>query len=239
MSPATTGRTGTPTATSRGSTSRIRSATGSSRSSPTTRSCNRRQPAAPRAAVFTNLNNTPTMTAYYNDLKLLFQKAGAFPSQPRRRARRARPLGLHAAAHQRHRRRGQPVHGGCGQRLAGTRWPAQQFFRIRPGDRQAARHLRAERRARLSRQRLGHGHRHRAVQPARCDHRRARRTRGDVLQVAERELRHRRSPSSAIATRRSISTSTATTALTGSTPATSAGWRASSRASRPAPASAS
>jgi hypothetical protein len=30
---------------------------------------------------FTNLNNTATMTAYYNDLKLFFQKAGAFPSQ--------------------------------------------------------------------------------------------------------------------------------------------------------------
>ena len=30
---------------------------------------------------FTNLNTTSTMTAYYNDLKLFFQKAGAFPSQ--------------------------------------------------------------------------------------------------------------------------------------------------------------
>jgi hypothetical protein len=32
-------------------------------------------------AVFANLNNTATMTAYYNDVKLFFQKAGAFPSQ--------------------------------------------------------------------------------------------------------------------------------------------------------------
>jgi hypothetical protein len=32
-------------------------------------------------AVFTNLNNTATMTAYYNDLKLFFQRAAAFPSQ--------------------------------------------------------------------------------------------------------------------------------------------------------------
>ena len=32
------------------------------------------------AAVFTNLSNTATMTAYYNDLKLFFQKAGAFPT---------------------------------------------------------------------------------------------------------------------------------------------------------------
>jgi hypothetical protein len=32
-------------------------------------------------AVFTNLNNTATMTAYYNDLKLFFQKAATFPSQ--------------------------------------------------------------------------------------------------------------------------------------------------------------
>jgi hypothetical protein len=29
--------------------------------------------------VFNNLNNTSTMTAYYNDLKLFFQKAGGFP----------------------------------------------------------------------------------------------------------------------------------------------------------------
>src|SRR5262249_5851659 len=28
-----------------------------------------------------NLQNTSTMTAYYNDVKLFFQKAGAFPSQ--------------------------------------------------------------------------------------------------------------------------------------------------------------
>ena len=32
-------------------------------------------------AVFNNLNNTATMTAYFNDLKLFFQKAGAFPAQ--------------------------------------------------------------------------------------------------------------------------------------------------------------
>jgi hypothetical protein len=32
-------------------------------------------------ANFTNLNNTATMTSYYNDVKLFFQKAGAFPSQ--------------------------------------------------------------------------------------------------------------------------------------------------------------
>jgi hypothetical protein len=32
-------------------------------------------------ADFTNLNNTATMTAYFNDLTLFFQKAGAFPSQ--------------------------------------------------------------------------------------------------------------------------------------------------------------
>jgi hypothetical protein len=33
------------------------------------------------AAVYTNLNTTGTMTAYYNDLKLFFQRAGAFPTQ--------------------------------------------------------------------------------------------------------------------------------------------------------------
>jgi hypothetical protein len=32
-------------------------------------------------AVSNNLNNTATMTAYYNDLKLFFQKAGAFPGK--------------------------------------------------------------------------------------------------------------------------------------------------------------
>jgi len=32
-------------------------------------------------AVNNNLNNTATMTAYYNDLKLFFQKAGAFPGK--------------------------------------------------------------------------------------------------------------------------------------------------------------
>ena len=30
-------------------------------------------------AVYNNLNNVATMTAYYSDLKLFFQKAGAFP----------------------------------------------------------------------------------------------------------------------------------------------------------------
>jgi len=33
-------------------------------------------------ADYTNLNNTATMTALYNDLKLFFQKAGAFPGTP-------------------------------------------------------------------------------------------------------------------------------------------------------------
>ena len=33
------------------------------------------------SAVFTNLNTTATMTSYYNDMKLFFQKAGAFPQQ--------------------------------------------------------------------------------------------------------------------------------------------------------------
>ena len=32
-------------------------------------------------AVYTNLNHTATMTAYYNDLKLFFQKSAAFPSR--------------------------------------------------------------------------------------------------------------------------------------------------------------
>ena len=35
---------------------------------------------APKARqIYTNLNNAATMTAYYNDLKLFFQRAGAFP----------------------------------------------------------------------------------------------------------------------------------------------------------------
>ena len=47
-------------------------------------------------AVYNNLNNVATMTAYYNDLKLFFQKAGAFPGQARRAARRAGFVGLHS-----------------------------------------------------------------------------------------------------------------------------------------------
>ena len=55
---------------------------GSSRSSPTTCCFSpRRAAAARRTPLFTNLNNTATMTAYFNDLKLFFQKAGAFPTQ--------------------------------------------------------------------------------------------------------------------------------------------------------------
>src|SRR5690606_17297898 len=33
-----------------------------------------------QAAVLTNLNNTATMQAYWADLRLFFQRAGAFPS---------------------------------------------------------------------------------------------------------------------------------------------------------------
>ena len=112
---------------------------------------------------FTNLNNTATMTAYYNDLKLFFQKAGAFPEQRVVAARRAGPLGLHAAA----RHGSDDAASASAPRsrqtgLAGAGGPAEQRVGLRPGDRQAARHLRAERRARLSHQRLGHRHRHRA-----------------------------------------------------------------------------
>ena len=45
------------------------------------------------------------MTAYYNDLKLFFQKAGAFPGNDGRAARRAGHLGLHGAARDERQRR--------------------------------------------------------------------------------------------------------------------------------------
>ena len=40
-----------------------------------------RRAAASEGRVYNNLNNTGTMTAYYNDLKLFFQRAGAFPDR--------------------------------------------------------------------------------------------------------------------------------------------------------------
>ena len=57
------------------------------------------------AGLFTNLQNTATMQAYYADLRLFFQRAGAFPGQARGAPRRARPLGVHAPAARRGRRR--------------------------------------------------------------------------------------------------------------------------------------
>ena len=105
-------------------------------------------------AVFTNLNNTATMTAYYNDLKLFFQKAGAFPG---------RQVVLHVEP---------DLWGYMEQRSTGdnattvsakvseTGIPQlaglpEQRVRLCARRRQAPRHLRAERDPRLPHQRLG------------------------------------------------------------------------------------
>ena len=56
------------------------------------------------AGNYDNMQNTQTMTAYYNDLKLFFQKAGALPIEQGRAARRAGPLGVPGAEVVRERR---------------------------------------------------------------------------------------------------------------------------------------
>ena len=177
-------------------------------------------------AVFTNLNTTSTMTAYYNDVKLFFQKAGAFPSQKvvlhvepdfwgymQQRASADNAAGVPAKVSE----TGLPE-------LAGL--PAH-CRRIRARDRQAAGHLRSKRGARLSHQRLGHRQRHRAVESAR--RRRSTRSRRARRLSTNRSppVSTLRSPSSAIATPASISTCTATAAHTGGTPKTSAATPAS------------
>ena len=131
------------------------------------------------------------MTAYYNDLKLFFQKAGAFPAQTRRAARRARFLGLHAAARRRattprpcRRRCRRP--GSPSWRACRATSPASRAAIVKLRDT-----LRAERDARLSHQRLGHERRHRAVESARRHRGRARRRAPPPSTLARRQLRHR------------------------------------------------
>ena len=141
-------------------------------------------------AVFTNLNNTATMTAYFNDLKLFFQKAGAFPVSEGGAARRAGSLGLHGAAVDERRRPDRAREGG-GNRDAGAGGPAEQRVRLCPRRAQAPRRVRTERRRRLPHQRLGNQRRHRAVEPLRRDGRRARRACRRLLRLARRQLRHR------------------------------------------------
>ena len=105
------------------------------------------------------------MTAYYNDLKLFFQKAGAFPGK--KVVLHVEP-DLWGYMQQRgERRRQDRPREGVGDRSARAGRPAEQRLRIRPRRGQAARHLCAQRRPRLSHQRLGHQHRHRPVESAR------------------------------------------------------------------------
>ena len=86
------------------------------------------------AAVFTNLNNTATMTAYFNDLKLFFQKAGAFPGTESGPARGAGPLGLHGAAlHERRcQDRDRESGGNRNSRVGRTAWQRVRLCARRP-----------------------------------------------------------------------------------------------------------
>ena len=141
-------------------------------------------------ADFANLNNTATMTAYFNDLKLFFQKAGAFPAQK---------VVLHVEPDLWGYMEQRPTNDDArtvpakvsetGTRRTGG--PAEQRVGLRARRRQAPRRVRAQRDPRLSHQRVGHQHRHRAVEPVRCHGRRARRAGRRVLQLARRQLRCR------------------------------------------------
>ena len=104
---------------------------------------------------FNNLNNTATMAAYYADFKLLMQKCGAL-RQAVHRPRGAGHVGLPAERLcRRQRRRGQRARGRRLQRLRGGGRAAKHGGRLRALPGEAARHLRAQRLARPSRQRLG------------------------------------------------------------------------------------
>ena len=141
--------------------------------------------------VATNLNNTATMPAYYNDLKLFFQRAGAFPT---------RPVVLHVEP---------DLWGFIQQRAtgdnaatvpakvgvdgpAGAGRAAGQRRGLRPGDRAPARPVRAERHPRLPRQHLGHGQRHRLLATRRTPRSTRLATRAaNFYQLARRRLRRR------------------------------------------------
>ena len=146
----------------------------------------------------TNLNNTATMTAYYNDLKLFFQKAGAFTGQRvvlhvepdfwgymEQRALSDNAATVPAKVSE----TGIAELQGLPSNVAG----------LRARGRQAARHLRAERHARLSHQRVGHRRRHRHLESARRHRRRARRRAPPPSTSRSARTSISRSPSSAIA----------------------------------------
>ncbi len=106
--------------------------------------------------MYNNLQNAATMTAYWNDLKLFFQRARRVPNEHRRAPRRTGLLGLHGAA----------LHGDNAATV-----PAQVastgvadvagYANNVAGFAQAVKHLRdmlrAERAAGVPRERLGHG----------------------------------------------------------------------------------
>ena len=115
-------------------------------------------PWARASGIFANLQNTSTMSAYWNDLKLFFQKAGAFPNnlvvlqvEPDMWGYVQQPASGDNAT---------SVSASVGSSgLTRALWPAQQHERLREGGREAARPLRPEREARLPPELLGHGHR--------------------------------------------------------------------------------
>ena len=160
-------------------------------------------------ADLTNLNNTATMTAYYNDLKLFFQKAGAFHGQL---------VVLHVEPDLWGYIEQASTNGDAATvaakvsetgltELAGLPSNVSGFARaVAP----TPRRLRAERRRGLSHQRLGHRRRHRDFESARRNRRCARRACRGVLQVARRQFRYRPSASSAIAIPAFTSTCTVT-----------------------------
>ena len=174
----------------------------------------RRSPSRKRSS--TNLNNTATMTAYYNDLKLFFQKAGAFPTQKvvlhvepdlwgymEQRSTNDNAATVPAKVSE----TGVPETGG----------PAEQPVRVCPRHHQTSRRVRPERECRLPHQRVGHRHRHRAVESPGRDGGRARGRGRQLLQLAGRRTSTSHSRNSAIAIRASISTCTAMAATPGGT----------------------
>ena len=111
-------------------------------------------------------NNTATMTAYYNDLKLFFQKAGAFPGK--KVVLHVEPdLWGYMEQRSDERRRQDRARESGGNRDSGIGGSAEQRVGLCARRPQASGHVCTQRERRLSHQRLGNRYRHRLVQPAR------------------------------------------------------------------------
>jgi hypothetical protein len=160
------------------------------------------------SANFNNLNNTGTMAAYYNDLKLFYQKAGAFPGQM---------VVLHV----------EPDLWGFMQQRS-TNDDARTVPAKVAETESSATTSASGAPASTSRSR---------IRPMRASTRWARARRRSTARWVPASTS--RSRSSAIATRGSTNTSTATTAARGGTPRISGGTCASWEGSRPRQASAS